>query len=52
MATVATRWTASRNKLFTPEGHATVAPVAGLQPDLCLINKHSIYTPILLAEIN
>jgi hypothetical protein len=31
---------APRNKLFPPEGNATIAPVPGLNPNPGLINKH------------
>ena len=38
--TVAAGGPAARNKLLAPEGHATVAAVAGLYVDFGFINKH------------
>jgi hypothetical protein len=38
---VAARGAAAGNKLFTPEGHAAIAAVAGFYTDLCFIDKHS-----------
>jgi hypothetical protein len=42
VASVAAGGTAFGNELFAPEGHAAVAPVAGLDPDSRFINKHAI----------
>ena len=42
VAAIAAGGAALGNKFFTPEGHAAVATVAGLDPDSCFINKHAI----------
>src|SRR6266851_5097997 len=39
-AAVATRGTAARNKLLSPEGHASVAAVAGFNLDSRFVYKH------------
>jgi hypothetical protein len=39
-STVAAGWTATRNKLFAPEGDNAVATVPSSNEDLCLIKKH------------
>ena len=41
-AAVAAGGPAAGNELLPPEGHAAVPAVAGLHPDLCLIDKHLV----------
>jgi len=42
-AAVAAGGTAARNKLLPAKGHASVATVAGLNPNDRFINKHAVY---------
>jgi hypothetical protein len=42
-AAVPARGAAARNKLFPAKGHASVATVAGLNPNDRFINKHAVY---------
>jgi len=42
-ATVAAGRPAAGNKLLPAKGHASVAAIAGLNPDDCFINKHAVY---------
>jgi hypothetical protein len=37
---VATRGAAARHKLFAPEGHTSVAAIAGFYFDSCFIDEH------------
>src|ERR1700733_1253492 len=37
---VAARRAPARNKLFSPEGHATVAAISGLDQNSCFIDEH------------
>jgi hypothetical protein len=40
MAAIAARGPAAGHKLLAPEGHASVAAVAGLDANFCFINEH------------
>jgi hypothetical protein len=42
-AAVAAGGASARDKFLPPKGHASVAPVACLNPDYCFINKHAVY---------
>jgi hypothetical protein len=40
---IATGGTSTRDKLLPAEGHASIATVAGLNPNDRFINKHAVY---------